>query len=432
MIHENVKRILKKENEFTILTKNGTLLRLDNKDEENLFNKIKNLENLPKNLVRRDFIKKLVGMKVLKFKNYRVNKFQYPGYDLRLIDYDGKKPIYHAPIMAHLAIESNCNMSCIYCSVRSSHENKKKLSLNEIKIIIDKLDEWGVGQITITGGEPLLRFDDLLEILKYANKKSPAFSLSTNGMLLNEERAKKLASTGLKLCQISLDSHKEETNSYLRGSGTKDRILRAIKVLQKNNFTVGVDCVVSKKNIDDIPDLIKFLDKMSVPFLTLLKLKPGDLSNEQFLKLSPSYEEYSLLLRKIASIQDNFDIKITMDCGSISNMQGSFSEEEMRTAPVMGCPLGHSQIVINPDGEIYPCAALLEKEFLLGNALTDDLDDIWRNNKKLMDLRNLKSNIKGKCKKCPNLNVCRGGCRGIARRISGDVWSEDPTCKFKS
>ena len=113
-------------------------------------------------------------------------------------------------------------------------------------------------------------------------------------------------------------------------------------------------------------------------------------------------------------------------------MQDAFSRKEMKTVPVMGCPLGHAQIVINPNGDVYPCAALLDEEFKLGNALEDDLEKIWYENKKLQNLRLVKTNVKGKCKACPGLDICRGGCRGISKRVFNDVWREDPSCRFSS
>ena len=433
MIHENVKRVLKKNNEFTILTNNGTLLRLENPEEEGLFNLVKDLDELPSDFMDNDMIKKLVGMRILKFRNYKDTGFSYPEYDLRLIDYEGTRPLYHAPIMAHLAIESACNMNCIYCSVRKSHRKQGKvLSVEEWKRVIDKLDKWGVGQITLTGGEPLLRIGNVIELLNYAKNKSPAVSLSTNGLLVDEKTARMLCEAGLKLCQLSLDSHVEDINSYLRGRGVRDKVLNAVRILQRNGVTVGIDCVVSKKTIDKIPEFIEFLDRMGVPFLTLLKLKPGDLSDEDFKNLSPTFEEYSDLLRKVASMQEKTKIKITVDCGSVCNMQDAFSRKEMKTVPVMGCPLGHAQIVINPNGDVYPCAALLDEEFKLGNALEDDLEKIWYENKKLQNLRLVKTNVKGKCKACPGLDICRGGCRGISKRVFNDVWREDPSCRFSS
>ncbi|MCX6774831.1 MAG: radical SAM protein, partial [DPANN group archaeon] len=256
--------------------------------------------------------------------------------------------------------------------------------------------DWGVFQIGFTGGEPTLR-KDIVELAKYVCKNGCVFNLTTNGWFLDEELVSKLISAGMKQCQVSMDSHIPAIHDALRGKGSCEKVMKSIQLLKSKGVAVGIDCVVSKNNIKLIPDFIEWIRKENLPYLTLLKLKKGDLSQEDFLSLSPSYEEYSGLIRHVCSRGKNENPNITLDCGSVSNLQAVAEKKKFENIPTSGCPIGHHLICIAPNGDVYACAALLDKKFCLGNALTDNLEKIWTNNSLLKNFRLVKKKIIGRC-----------------------------------
>ena len=436
MISDGVIRIKEKNGEITILTKKGLLLRLSG-EEVGWFKRVMNLKKYVEatKTAPKTWIDQLIYRDILKFIDspLMIKEEKIP-YDLRILDYEGDKPLYDAPIMVHLAIEELCNLNCVYCSVREAHRRvSKKLSINEWKKVIDLLEEWGAGQVTFTGGEPLINFERLVELVRYTSKKAIAMSLSTNGMLLTKEKAQKLYDAGLRLIQLSLDSNRKEINDSLRGRGVTEVVIKRIKMLIEMGMTVGVDCVVSNKNIKYLEELVLFLDNLKVPYLTLLKLKHGSLDKEKYISLLPSYNEYAEVIRKIAYLQKRLKyLHITLDCGSVANMVKAFNEKELKSVPVMGCPIGHTQIVINPNGDIYPCAALLDERFKLGNVMSDDIISIWHESEKLKKMRKWVQNLKGKCSSCKMRRICRGGCRGIAYALTKDILEQDPSCDYSS
>ena len=109
----------------------------------------------------------------------------------------------------------------------------------------------------------------------------------------------------------------------------------------------------------------------------------------------------------------------------------TLTEEEQNKIHSAGCPAGHTLISIAPNGDIYPCAALTNEKYKVGNMLTDDLEKVWNENKTLKLLRGIKNIIEGKCKSCKKLDVCRGGCRGIADSLNGSQYKSDINCKLK-
>jgi radical SAM protein with 4Fe4S-binding SPASM domain len=176
--------------------------------------------------------------------------------------------------------------------------------------------------------------------------------------------------------------------------------------------------------------MIKKCEEMGIEYVTLIKLKKGSLDEKTFEELVPSYEEYGQIIEKLC-YRKNEKPNVTIDCASISNLQHTLKDEEMKTIPTAGCPIGHNLICIAPNGDIYPCAALMEEQFKLGNILTDDFKKMWKENQILRNFRNIKNKVEGRCKTCKRLDFCRGGCRGIAQSLNKSLYASDGSCEFK-
>lgn len=422
-MYKNVRKILFKEKEIFILNKDGLVVRLPLAQKKYL-DRYATEEfmstSAPKN------IKDLADLGILEFKNYRPKQTKI-NYDDILIKANGRSPVYEAPIIAHLSITNKCNMECAYCSVRQIHKKfPVELSTSQLKIIIKKLGDWGVFQIGLTGGEPTLR-EDIVELADYISSAGVACNMTTNGWLINKKMANQLFRAGMEQVQVSLDSYKKEMHELHRNKGSYDRALRAIEILQDAGMKVGVDCVVSKNNLNDIMQFIHFLAGKKVFGLTLIKLKQGDLPKELFFKLVPDYLKYGKLLSEIC-YRENVAPEVTIDCASMPNLNYSLTQQEQNYLHCAGCPAGHTLIAVAPNGDIYPCAALSASQYKVGNVLSDNLVEIWQKNDLFQNLRDIKNSVQGFCKTCSRLDNCRGGCRGIADTFGG-LYQSDLSCE---
>jgi len=83
---------------------------------------------------------------------------------------------------------------------------------------------------------------------------------------------------------------------------------------------------------------------------------------------------------------------------------------------------------INWDGDVYPDQFWRTK--VLGNVLKRPFSEIWdnRDNEFLMQLKNKKDYVQGRCRSCRWLDVCAGNFRARAEATAGDPWAEDPAC----
>lgn len=422
IVIKNIIKIEKEGNNYILFNKRGMVLELS-LHEYIIFKKFAQQKHFPKE--HHDFFNKLCYYEMTNFEGYTPKKVSIE-YSQKLLHHNSNKPVFKSPIIAHLGITSVCNMRCEYCSIRKPYNKTRELSTEEWKIIIKKLADLGIFQIGFTGGEPTLR-KDLVELAQYVDSLKCTFNLTTNCWNVSEQLIIDLKKSGMRQCQVSLDCYIPGINDRLRTKGSFERVLKTIRLLKRHNVAVGIDCVVSKNNIKYIPGFVKWLGKQLVPFLTLIKIKQGDLPLKKFKELLPDYIEYSKLIDQLCN-RENINPCITLDCGSVSNLQYALKDEELVKVPIAGCPVGHTLLSVSPNGDMYPCVALSNHEFKIGNALKDDIKDIWLNNMVLHKLRELKSRVKGQCSKCSRLDHCRAGCRGIAYSLYNELWESDKTC----
>jgi MoaA/NifB/PqqE/SkfB family radical SAM enzyme len=255
---DNIKKVLKKEDGVLVFNSEGRLVKLDF-DEYKVFDKYGKLVSFPKNINSNEkrVVELLCDLNMMRYKNYIPKKVK-KNYGQKLYFADSEESIYDAPVLAHIAVTDKCNMQCKYCSVRQAHGRikNKELTTKQWKKIIKHLSDCGVFQIGFTGGEPTLR-KDIHELMRFTESIGCVCNLTTNGWFLSEDFVKEMAATGIKQCQISLDSFNERIHDGLRGEGSLKRVLSAIKLLQRYGIAVGIDCVVSTNNVKDIPTMIK-------------------------------------------------------------------------------------------------------------------------------------------------------------------------------
>ena len=421
---KELRNIEKREDGLYILNKLGHVAMIPLELEEDLY-KYAKLEELPKDAP--EFIYDLANIGLLEYNNYLPNE-ENLYFDDSILKSQDDKPVYRGPIIAHLAITNACNMNCKYCSVKNVHSKiKNGLTTEEYKKIIDKLVNIGTFQIGLTGGEPTTR-KDLVELVKYVASKNVACNLTTNGFNVSEELVIKLKEAGLTQVQISLDSYKKEVHEKYRTPGSFDRAMNTARLFKKHGFIVGVDTVVTNNNMDDLEEFMNFLEDNDFDGLTIIKLKQGYLDIDTFKAQVPEYNKYADLIDKIC--KRNGKLEITIDCSSVSNLCKTLTLEEQNKIHSAGCPAGHTLISIAPNGDMYPCAALTNEKYKIGNILTDDLENVWNENEILKSLRGIKNHVEGKCKNCPKLDVCRAGCRGISDSLSNKQWVSDTNCKI--
>lgn len=157
-------------------------------------------------------------------------------------------------------VSAICNMDCKFCFA-NWRENRKQLPLERILTIIDKLKEYGIEAINLTGGDPLLR-SDIVEICKYCKDKGIITIISTNGIELLKNKE---VLNYIDWINLPLDSYKPQIHNEMRPCAVENHhmlILELINHINKNypNIKIKINTMVSKLNIKDIINIGKIIE----------------------------------------------------------------------------------------------------------------------------------------------------------------------------
>jgi MoaA/NifB/PqqE/SkfB family radical SAM enzyme len=159
---------------------------------------------------------------------------------------------HSAPINAYqqvnFAITTKCPMRCEHCFEWDNLNLRETFTLPQLQAITRKLQEDGLGHISLSGGEPMVRFEDMVELVRTGDKSSEWWVL-TSGFNLTADKADQLKKAGASGIVVSLDHHDPRINNKFRGH--KDAFghaLRAAKATVDAGLTLAVSVCITREN----------------------------------------------------------------------------------------------------------------------------------------------------------------------------------------
>ncbi|MFX0083192.1 MAG: radical SAM/SPASM domain-containing protein [Candidatus Hodarchaeota archaeon] len=158
---------------------------------------------------------------------------------------------YPFPVAMTFAITYKCQCKCVHCSAgRHFKKDKKELSTEEAKKLIDDAQKLGVTIIAFTGGEPLMR-EDVFELISHVDKKKAMPIMFTNGQFLTDENVEKLAEAGLYSLFLSIDSPNPEEHNNLRGMpGLFETAIEGIKKVKSKGIFAGFSSYATRSGTE--------------------------------------------------------------------------------------------------------------------------------------------------------------------------------------
>ncbi len=146
-----------------------------------------------------------------------------------------------------------CNLTCKHCyALSADHDYEGELSTSEVFGVMDDLKGYRVPVLILSGGEPLMR-PDIFEIAERAKAMKFYTGLSTNGTLIDEAMADRVAATGFDYVGISLDGLQPTHDKFRRLDGAFDRSLAAVRHLHARGVKVGLRFTMTAMNAHDLP-----------------------------------------------------------------------------------------------------------------------------------------------------------------------------------
>ncbi|MFZ4401198.1 MAG: radical SAM protein [Bacteroidales bacterium] len=260
-----------------------------------------------------------------------------------------------------IAITKKCHLLCDHCFEWEALNGIESLSLSDLKIIVSKFQEKGTALIQFTGGEPMLRVEDMIDILKTA-KKNTDFWVLTSGYNFTYDNAQKLKNAGLTGVVISLDHFDPEIHNIFRGNINSFRwVEEAVENSIKSKLVTALCICVSNSFISE-SNLFKYIElakKMGVSFVQILEPKAvGHYLNK----------DVELTVDKIKLLED-FYLKLNFDKKYLEYPIISYHGYYQRR---IGCfASANRNVYIDTDGDIHACPFCRTK---MGSVLTGDID----------------------------------------------------------
>jgi len=267
------------------------------------------------------------------------------------------------PINMVLMLNAVCDMKCRHCSARNYiQSDRKPLSKEEVKDLVDQFVDLGGSSLIYCGGEPTIH-PDLLELVDYVPKDESVISIFSNGSRL-EEMADELKGAGLFGTLVSIDSPDPAKHDEYRGSpGAFARAISAVRKMRELDMLVGISSYMTRQDLaagdwDRVMQLAVETDALQVFMFDTVPT--GAIIDEQEMVLRPEDRE---TLKKL-----------TMAQNAAPTGPGVMGQSWVNSADGFGCFAGFYQLYVTAFGDVCPCDFT---PISFGNIRETRLDVIW-------------------------------------------------------
>ncbi len=263
------------------------------------------------------------------------------------------------PRLLSLAIEltAHCNQKCSYCYNAWRDDNGADLAveaettLRRLDAVLDAID---LEHVTITGGEPFSRPEVLWPLLDRCREAGIGIQLISNGGLVSERHAERLATYDVRFVQETLNGPDAESHEALVGRGHHARTLRGIRALREAGVPVVGCIVVTRINADKTAATLEQWRQLGVKTVALSRFSPAGYAAENVARLLPSRSQLMTALSQAAEMARQHDL--ALQC-TMPVPPCVLEHDDYAPVSFGDCPIGTEQqeIALGPDGRLRHC-----------------------------------------------------------------------------
>ncbi len=272
------------------------------------------------------------------------------------------------PTKIELDLTSTCNFACRHCSRAATPLiHPDELNLRELIAFLEQAGQIGVSAITFMGGEPTCH-PELVELAIVARMAGVRYlSLGTNGWLLDEKLAVRLAAV-FDSIQVSLHGSTAATHDGVVGQlGSFERSVQGIRYLKGNAArAVTISFTVTHDNIAEIESAASLAKDLGVNLIRFLVLTPKGrgINLPQW-----DHESRERIGATVSALREKFLGDMLVEAGGTSPYMTI-----PQNAAFYGCPAGRTLMYVSSSGDVKPCAAM---EGYCGNIKESGIIDLW-------------------------------------------------------
>ncbi|MGE0876779.1 MAG: heme d1 biosynthesis radical SAM protein NirJ [Burkholderiales bacterium] len=340
-----------------------------------------------------------------------------------------------------------CNLACLHCySVSADIDFPGELGTADAMRVLEDLKAARVPALILSGGEPLLR-RDLFDIAGRARALGMYTALSTNGTLIDEPLAARIAAARFDYVGISLDGMEATHDRFRRCKGAYARSLSALRILRDLDVKVGVRFTLTRDNADDLGGLLDLVDAERIGKFYLSHLNyagRGNVNRRKDAHFRVTRDALELLYarawdaarrglpREYVTGNNDADGVYLLHWARrhVPAHLPDWDGASLRAALAAwgGNASGVNVANIDNLGNVHPDT--MWWDCTLGNVRGWRFGDIWADTRHpvMAGLKRRPRPLKGRCASCAFVDVCGGNTRVRAMKVSGDPWAEDPGC----
>lgn len=312
------------------------------------------------------------------------------------------------PFQATIELTYHCNERCSHCYLTSYDDEKADpagrppLTPAQWKRVLDQLADAGAMVLIFIGGEAMMH-PQFWELAEYAAQKNFALSLVTNGLLIDDAAADRMAKLGFYQVSVSVYSLRPEIHdSMTRRKGSHHRSLLAVEKLRSRGIETIINCLLTGENIDSCFELEDWAKERGV--------------RVQFDPMVTARTDGSLPTAERATDEQlERYYRMAKQRGKSFGPNTGLQPED----PV--CNAGRGKCAVNAYGDLLTCLEVRES---LGNLIETDFHALW-NSEAAQRIRGLRNRDLRFEASCGTGSYC-DHCPGMAQSESGSPAAEVP------
>jgi radical SAM protein with 4Fe4S-binding SPASM domain len=327
------------------------------------------------------------------------------------------------PLYVQQELTYKCPMRCGTCLNEPRHScssseplvlKREPIETPKFREIANVMSKKGkVFAATMTGGEPLSVKNRLFAALEAYKENGVYCDMNSTLSILTEKVAERIVSLGLQGVLTSVYSHKESVHdAQMDVEGALEATIRGIQIMKEvaPQVIVSANMVVAQNNYQDVFALGERLIEIGADALTVTPSTPTRTGKNNQMQYVPSDQMMLEALYALARVEDDLGLQTRL----LQGLPHCFLHPHplLRRYTAAGCDAGKSYITLNPWGDVKPCAQIGDK---FGNVLEEDFQVIWDRMQEYRD----GSYTPEPCKPCDFTDLCGGGCRAEAERLTG-------------
>lgn len=305
------------------------------------------------------------------------------------------------PDNIHMRLTLRCNLQCSMCDIWKEN-NSSELDVRQWKHIIKEIYNWvGPYRVDFAGGEIFI-YEGFLDLIKYCKKLGCHPVVTTNGILLNERKVKKIIESGLDTINISLDTLNRVKYKDLKNSDNFDKVIKAFEFFneyRERRFHpfLCMATIMMEQNSDELVDLIYWVKEGNADIINFQVIDNnfGKKYDSFWYKNSPFWpHDTENIVKKIDKIielkEKDFPINNSIQQLSLFKEYFRNTEDFIKSAI---CRSGERNFIIDTNGDILLCWNMQP----VGNIFHHPPEEIW-SSKMSSDLREKISKCVRTCK----------------------------------